>query len=124
MQYLHRITNHPVHIFDEKGNLSPSAFIPFCQFGRNISTLGSESDLFSIPVCNGFKAKLFYDQLCYEIDVNRFQDNFTEQDLQLGLSMLVDTNFNRHYSFRGKYISVLPETLGRIYIYIYNVPKY
>merc|ERR1712073_18241 len=39
VQYLHRITNHPVHIFDEKGNLSPSAFIPFCQFGRNISTL-------------------------------------------------------------------------------------
>ena len=63
MQYLHRTTNHPVHIFDEKGNPSPSAFIPFCQFGRNISTLGSESDLFSIPVCNGFKAKLFYDQL-------------------------------------------------------------
>ena len=113
MSQLHRITNHPIHIFDEEGNTSPSAFIPFCQFGRNISLMGAESELFSMPVCSSFRPKLFYDQLCYEVDVNRFQDVYNEEDLQLGLSILVDTNFNRQYSVNEKRMRTLPqENLG------------
>ena len=113
MQQLQKITNHPVHIIDDNGELSPSAFIPFCQFGKNMSVMNVQLDLFSMPVCTHFKAKIFYDQLCYEVDVNRFQDKFTEQDLKLGLSMLVDTNFNRRYSFKGKHGKWLTEeTLG------------
>ena len=113
MQQLQKITNHPVHIIDENGELSPSAFIPFCQFGKNMSIMNVKLDLFSMPVCTHFKDKIFYDQLCYEVDVNRFQDKFTEQDLKLGLSMLVDTNFNRRYSFIEKHDKWLKEeTLG------------
>ena len=104
MKKLHLITNHPVHIHDENGSLSPSAFIPFCQFGSNISTLGTQTDLFKIPVCNSFQAKIFYDQLCYEIDVNKFigRDHFSAKELKLGLTLLVDTNFNRQYSLKEK----------------------
>ena len=28
--------NHPVHIIDTNGNLSPSAFIPFCAWASNM----------------------------------------------------------------------------------------
>ena len=28
--------NHPVHIVDPEGNLSPSAFIPFCAWANNM----------------------------------------------------------------------------------------
>ena len=51
-------------------------------------------------MCNSFQPKLFFDQLCYEININKFKDEnlFNEQNLKLGLSMLVDTNFNKQYS--------------------------
>ena len=97
---MHRITNHPVHLYNENGFLSPSAFIPFCQFGKNKTLLTEKRNKFRIPVCNSFRPKIYYNQLCYEININRFKNKhlFNEQNLKLGLSMLVDTNFNKQYS--------------------------
>ena len=112
---LHRITNHPVHIYDEDGTQSPSAFIPFCQFGDTVKAMGRKSDLVKIPVCNSFKAKLFYNQLCYEVDVNETLKgkSFNLRELKLGLSLLVDTNFNRQYSMKEKMnTATLKETIG------------
>ena len=89
---MHKISNHPVHIIGPEGN-SPSAFIPFCQFGKNHSSMGVKNSLFDIPVCNCFKEKYLMDQLCYEIDVNKFRDKtFSSKDLKLGFSFLVDIN--------------------------------
>ena len=118
MNKLHTITNHPVHIFDDNGNPSPSAFIPFCQFGKskNVSAMGMKTDLFSVPVCNSFKAKIFYNQLCYEVDVKDIfkKNHFTSTELELGLSFLVDTNFNRQYSMeRTADRTTLNETIGK-----------
>ena len=60
--------SHPVHITTSKANqLSPSAFIPFCEFGGNMSTVGIKIDQFDVPVCNSFQSKILNDQLCYEI---------------------------------------------------------
>ena len=64
---LYRVSNHPVHIFDEKGLLSPTALIPFCQLGNEFQ--GNTTDHFSVPVCRGFKAKIHNKKLCYEIKV-------------------------------------------------------
>ena len=62
--------------------------------------MGRHSILFKIPVCNSFKAKIFYNQLCYEVDVKDIfkKNHFTSTELEIGLSFLVDTNFNRQYS--------------------------
>ena len=49
------ITNHPVHVQDEDGNLSPTALIPFCELGGNMSVMGVEIDEFDIPFCNAFR---------------------------------------------------------------------
>ena len=97
---MHKITNHPVHLYNENGVLSPSALIPFCQFGNNKTLLTEKKNKFRIPVCNSFQPKIFFNQLCYEININKFKDKhlFSEQNLKLGLSMLVDTNFNHQYS--------------------------
>ena len=113
---LHKITNHPVHIYDEDGDLSPSAFIPFCQFGRNMHFMILQTDLLKMPVCNSFKAKIFYDQLCYEVDVNEFVENesLSSAQVDLGLSFLVDTNFERQYSLEGsKKKKAGSKTLGK-----------
>ena len=100
------VTNHPVHIVDKNMNLSPSSFIPFCEFGGNMSALGVKIEEFYVPVCNIFKARVLYDQLCYEVDVNEIISKpFTAKDLKLGLVLLIDENWDRQYNLTKMYTS-------------------
>ena len=90
------IINHPVHIIDDNNNLSPSAFIPFCEFGGNMSALGVKIEQFSVPVCNSFKALVLNNQLCYEVDLKKhFSKESLKAGLELGLILLVDYNIDR-----------------------------
>ena len=87
------LISHPVHILDETGEVSPSAFIPFCSFGGNMSLLGRKVEGFQDPVCSAFTGKIVNNQLCYEVDLNRFRDQVDWQEsLQSGLSLVIDTN--------------------------------
>ena len=52
------VNNHPVHIFDKDGTLSPTAFIPFCSFGGDMKIVGTTSEQFELPVCNSFKSMI------------------------------------------------------------------
>ena len=92
-----KISNHPVHILNSDGNFSPSAFIPFCSFGEDI--LGVKVKEFDIPVCNIFKPKLQYDQLCYETDleilINKKDTNIGELQRDIGLILVLDYNEDR-----------------------------
>ena len=100
---LHRVSNHPVHIVDEDGKLSPSSFIPFCEFGGNMSAMGVKIDQIDVPVCNSFKAKVLNDQLCYEVDPNLYIDrNDPKKDLKLGLVLALDFNEDRQTAERGE----------------------
>ena len=75
---------------------SPSAFIPFCEFGGNMSAVGIKIDHFDVPVCNSFKAKILNDQLCYEVDLQKFSDvNNIHGELKLGFNFLLDYNEDR-----------------------------
>ena len=67
-------TNHPVHIQDEDGKLSPTALIPFCEFGGNMSVMGVKIEEIEIPVCSSFRPKILRDQLCYTVDLSAFKD--------------------------------------------------
>ena len=91
---------HPVHIIKKDKKFSPSAFIPFCEFGGNMDAVGEKIDHFNITVCNSFQPKLTYDQLCYEIDLNRFskKDN-NEKELHLGFVFIMDYNEDRQVTF-------------------------
>ena len=51
-------TNHPAHILKSDGKMSKSAFLPFCDFGGNLSVVGVKIEQFEIPVCNIFEAKV------------------------------------------------------------------
>ena len=94
------IINHPVHILTQDNQISPSAFIPFCDFGGNMSAMGVKIDQFDVPVCNSFQAKIQNDQLCYEVDLNRFvdADNLGSQ-LKLGFNIIMDYNEDRQIVF-------------------------
>ena len=44
---LKTVSNHPVHILNNEGGMSPSSFIPFCSFGEEF--IGANIDKFKIP---------------------------------------------------------------------------
>ena len=90
---LSTITNHPVHIVTNENEISPSAFIPFCDFGGN-KEMGVRIDQFDGPVCNSFQAKVQNDQLCYEIDLNKIANNMNKA-LKLGFRFILDYNEDR-----------------------------
>ena len=113
---IHQITNHPVHLIGEDGKLSsPSALIPFCWFGVNMSGVGVKVDQFDVPVCNSFKAKVLDNQLCYEVDPNSLIDNVSFQDFKEGFSFYVDTNEDRQYPSRALQsdFRIYLDTIGR-----------
>ena len=82
-QNIIRVSNHPVHITDIEGKVSPSAFIPFCGFGYDLSSTGVKIDQFDVPVCNSFQAIILNGQLCYEVDLNNFSEVKDSKDTQL-----------------------------------------
>ena len=93
------VANHPVHIYDNQGNISPSSFIPYCEFGGKMSAMGVKKDQFKVPVCNSFKAKILHDQLCYDVDLDKFKrqnsHSNVNKDFKLGLAFFMDYNEDR-----------------------------
>ena len=92
----YKSANHPVHILDRDGILSPSAFIPFCAFGDDMKTMGRVVKGFHDPVCDSFKAKIRNDQLCYEVDLENYRNKHKiKEQLKSGLVMMLDYNLER-----------------------------
>ena len=95
--------NHPVHIVKDDGlSLSPSAFIPFCEFGGEMSAMGVKIDQFNVPVCNSFQEKILNDQLCYEVDLEIFKDSDNlDMQLKLGLVFIMDYNEDKQIALEN-----------------------
>ena len=61
-----------------------------------MSVVGVNLDQFDDPVCNSFKAKINNDQLCYEVDLNRFSNKSNiAEELELGFNFFMDYNEDR-----------------------------
>ena len=89
------VTNHPVHIVTNEFKISPSALIPFCEFGGD-NLMGVKIDQFDDPVCNSFQAKIQNDQLCYEVDLNKYaNENNINKALDSGFRLIIDYNYDR-----------------------------
>ena len=110
---VHRVMNHPVHIYDHHGKESPSALIPFCEFGNNMSTMGLEASKLILPVCDSFEAKYLNDQLCYEVDPNRFKNNVSSDEFRQGLTFYVDTNEDRQTDHQDSQFMIYLDSLGK-----------
>ena len=97
------VSNHPVHILDNNGNLSPSSLIPFCSFGEDLSLVGTYLDYYDFPVCKIFKPKVHHDQLCYQADLEKFRDNNRLlKQIARGFTFLIDFNEERQIGFAYK----------------------
>ena len=130
---LQKIVNHPVHIIGNSGELSPSALIPFCEFGGH-ETMGIKIGQFDVAVCNSFQAKILNDELCYEVDLNRFVDKDNiDIYLKVGFNFLMDYNEDRQVTFnkeeiavsrKGLAISMVDSNDDHAHIYINTIGKY
>ena len=61
-----------------------------------MSSVGVPFDEFDVPVCNSFQAKMLNDQICYEVDLNRYSNrNNIEDELDLGFYFIMDYNEDR-----------------------------
>ena len=82
-----------MHIVNNHGGKSPSAFIPFCSFGEDINIMGAKIEDFDLPVCNTFNATVLLDQVCYEVDLDSYKDKTKiENQLKYGLILILDYN--------------------------------
>ena len=110
------MTNHPVHIIDQEGKLSPTALIPFCEFNGNMSVMGVKIDQFDVPVCNSFRPKILRDQLCYTVDPNEYKHKI---DLtgELSLSLFIHYNEDRQMEDTDstERHSVIVDAIGKTY---------
>ena len=65
-----------------------------------MSAMGIKIEEFDVPVCNSFQAKILNDQLCYEVDLNKFSDKDNiEKELEIGFNFLMDYNEDRQVTF-------------------------
>ena len=99
---LQTVTNHPVHILNNDGKMSPSSFIPFCSFGADF--IGSKVIEFEIPVCNIFKPRINLDQLCYETDLQELKSSNNQilaEQFEMGLTLVLDYNEERQINFNS-----------------------
>ena len=93
MQIAATMSNHPVAIYDEKGQIQPSALIPFCSFGAKM--MGPEVPNMTYPVCNIFKPTVYEGRLCYQVDVQKRFGQTVFEGKESGLMLLIDVNSER-----------------------------
>ena len=80
-------------MIDKNGSLSPSAFIPFCSFGGDFDAMGAYHSNFKVPVCNSFQPTVKDEQICYELDLEKYKNElFLVKQLQEGLVLYLDFN--------------------------------
>ena len=66
----------------DQGRKYPSAFIPFCSLGGNMSAgLGRETEGFAHPTCASFTETILDGNLCYEIDPSQFEGRLSDLNL-------------------------------------------
>ena len=59
-------------------------------------SMGVQIDLFPVPVCKSFQARVLNDQLCYEVDLNKYSDEYNiDKELKLGFAFIMDYNEDR-----------------------------
>ena len=100
--FVQSITTHPVHILNETGSFNPSALIPFCDLNGNMEVVGTFHSKFPIPVCSAFVKVILNNQVCYQIDVNKYRTG-SDDEMKKGLKLILDYNEDRQFLAEDKF---------------------
>ena len=64
-----RLSLHPPHLMDSKGQSTPGALIPFCAYNQVMSAVSKNMSGLTFPVCDQFKPVVKNGQVCYALDM-------------------------------------------------------
>ena len=127
---LQTTSNHPVHILNKNGDISTSSFIPFCSFGKDL--IGAKMNGLDIPVCNIFKPKNHFDQICYETDLQKLKNNNKDtliEQFEIGLTLILDYNEERQMdindtSVEKSSLKTFPKDDSSVSLYLNTIGRY
>ena len=114
---------HPVHLKpDAEGNLPPSALVPFCSYQGDHNLQGKgKLNIQNLAFCDKFKPTILEGQLCYSLDVTKFERKATKTGKQNGLFLLLDPNPYPIKSFDVKATRNEEESFK---VYIHTLPPH
>ena len=99
------LSNHPPHLISPTpGLLPPSAFIPFCSLGGDMTQSGQYIQGLSLPVCTAFLPVLHRGQLCFRVSQSSLDllSNHGGAGVKNSLKFLLDTNAERSSAILNK----------------------
>ena len=92
-----------------------------------MKSMGKKVKGFDNPVCDSFEAKIRNDQLCYEVDLEKFKDQKRiKEQLKSGLVLILDYNLERQSeTYNPKKINKLnsDENENEVHIYLDTISK-
>ena len=114
---------HPVHLTpDNKGELPPSALVPFCSYQRNSNLLGQKRpELNNLTICDKFEQTILEGQLCYSLDIVKVLKKSSSAGKHNGLWILLDPSPFR-LNFSGE--STLDDQTRNFKIYVHTLSQY
>ena len=84
---------HPVHLTpDERGELPPSALVPFCSYQQTDSNLLGQrkTELGNLTICDKFEVTILEGQLCYSLNIAKMSKRSSRTGKTNGLWVLLD----------------------------------
>ena len=88
-------------------------------------SMGRELDGFHDPVCDSFEAKIRNDQLCYEVDLEKYKvKNKINEQIKSGLVLLLDYNLERQSEmYNPKKLNKVGSDENDVQIYLDTISK-
>ena len=79
---------------------------------------------FHDPVCDSFEAKVRNDQLCYEVDLEKYKDKHKiKEQLKSGLVLLLDYNLERQSEMYNPKKVHKDSSENKVHIYLDTISK-
>ena len=79
--------------------------------------VGAKIDEFEVPVCNSFRAKVLNDQLCYEIDLQKYSEKGNkDKELKIGFNFLMDYNEDKQVTIDNNFGKVSKLNLANTFV--------
>ena len=87
--------------------------------------MGRQMIGFKDPVCDSFKSKIRNDQLCYEVDLEKFKnENKIKEQIKSGLVLLLDYNLERQSEiYNPKKLNKVGSDENDVHIHLDTISK-
>ena len=87
--------------------------------------MGRQMIGFKDPVCDSFESKIRNDQLCYEVDLEKFKNkNKIKEQMKSGLVLLLDYNLERQSDlYNPQKVHKRSSDENEVHIYLNTISK-